>query len=205
MSETTKAGHWDAAYALGADSRSWYQPQATESLEFIASTGADSTASIVDIGGGASPLVDGLLARGFTDVTVLDLSSEGLTVARERLGAAGERVAWVTSDVLTWAPARTFNIWHDRAVLHFLTDDAARRAYADQAAALVEPGGWLTIGGFAPGGPQSCSGLPVRGASGDDLADLFAQGFSTIRTAEVVHTTPGGNAQPFAWLVARRM
>lgn len=195
---------WDQAYAGGATSRSWYQPEATESLELIASTGCTPASAIVDVGGGASTLVDGLVARGHRDLTVLDLSAEGMGVARERLGPAAARVRWVTTDVLAWSPGRTFDLWHDRAVLHFLTADADRAAYAAQAANLVEPGGWITIGGFAPDGPSSCSGLPVRGASSEQLAELFAPAFEPMRTAAVVHTTPSGNPQSFAWLVAQR-
>lgn len=205
MTEPSGTAHWDEAYAKGATSRSWYQPEATESLAFIASTGSSAADSVVDIGGGASTLVDGLIARGYDDLTVLDLSSEGMAVARERLGAAGSTVSWVTADVLRWEPARTFDLWHDRAVLHFLTDDDDRAAYAAKAAELVVPSGWVTIGGFAPDGPTSCSGLPVRGASSEELARLLAPHFAPRHSAGVVHTTPSGNDQAFAWLVAQRV
>lgn len=195
---------WDEAYAKGASSRSWYQPEATESLKFIASTGSTASDSIVDVGGGASTLVDGLLARGYRDVTVLDLSAEGMAAARDRLGPDAPPVSWVVGDVLEWMPGRTFDLWHDRAVLHFLTEDETRQAYAARAADLVVSGGWITIGGFAPDGPTSCSGLAVRGASGEQLAELFAPAFEAGRTASVVHTTPSGNDQSFAWLIAQR-
>jgi hypothetical protein len=204
MSESTTSGHWDAAYGKGAASRSWYQPEATESLEFIASTGAGAGASIVDVGGGASTLVDGLLQRGHQDVTVLDLAAGGMCVARERLGDQAAGVAWVVADVVAWTPGRTFDVWHDRAVLHFLTADEDRDAYAAVAAASVAPGGWATIGGFAPDGPTSCSGLPVRGASADELAELLSGAFDPISSASVTHTTPAGHTQQFAWLIARR-
>lgn len=204
MDELAKPDHWDGAYAKGAMSRSWFQSEASESLEFIASTEVGASASVVDIGGGASTLVDGLLARGFADLTVVDLSAEGLDVAKLRLAEAAVGVAWVVADVLAWDPGRTFDVWHDRAVLHFLTSDEDRRAYVARAASGVAPGGWITIGGFAPDGPTSCSGLPVRGASSQDLADLFAPNFIVAREARVVHTTPSGNAQPFAWITAQR-
>lgn len=204
MSEIADGALWDEAYAKGSTSRSWYQPEATESLEFIAATGSTPADSIVDIGGGASALVDGLLGRGYRDVTVLDLSIEGMNAARARLGSDAALVSWAVADVLEWSPGRPFDVWHDRAVLHFLIDDQARAAYAQRAADLVSPGGWIAIGGFAPDGPASCSGFPVRGASGADLAALFAASFTPVRTAAVVHTTPGGNPQSFAWLVAQR-
>lgn len=204
MTETAAPGHWDDAYAKGATSRSWYQPQATESLGFIAATGLAATRSVVDVGGGASTLVDGLLDRGFADVTVIDLSAEGLEIARARLGDRAATVTWATADVLEWRPGSTFDLWHDRAVLHFLTADEDRAAYAAKAASLVAPGGWITIGGFAPDGPTSCSGLPVRGASSDELAELFARDFTAVESAPVIHKTPSGSSQRFAWLVAQR-
>lgn len=204
MSEDAGASLWDRAYAEGDSSRSWYQPQASESLEFIASTGSTAADSVVDVGGGASPLVDGLIALGYRDLTVVDLSAEGLSVARDRLGPQAPAVSWVIADVLAWSPGRTFDVWHDRAVLHFLLEDEVREAYAARAAALVAPGGWITVGGFSPDGPSSCSGLPVRGASSEDLAALFAPTFQAVSTAAVVHTTPGGSPQSFAWLAAQR-
>lgn len=198
------AAHWNDAYGQGADSRSWFQPEATESLRFVEVAGVTPADPVVDVGGGASTLVDGLLDRGFGDVTVLDLSDEGMAVARERLGDRAAPLDWVVGDVLAWEPPRTFGLWHDRAVLHFLTGDEERAAYAALAGRAVRPGGWITIGGFAPDGPTSCSGLPVRGASSDDLAALFSADFTPIHTERVTHTTPSGKAQHFAWLVAQR-
>ncbi len=200
----SSSAHWDDAYARGETSRSWYQAEAKESLEFIERTTISPASSVVDIGGGASTLVDGLLDRGYTDLTVVDLSDEGMSAARRRIGAAADAVQWIVADVLTWEPGRTFDLWHDRAVLHFLTDDQDRAAYAQRAAASVPSGGWATIGGFAPDGPTQCSGLPVRGASSDDLAELLAPHFVPVHAAAITHTTPGGNDQAFAWLVAQR-
>lgn len=196
--------HWNTAYGKGAETRSWFQPEATESLEFIAKAGATPSDAVIDVGGGASVLVDDLLARGFGDLTVLDLSDEGMAIARARLGARGDGVTWIVADLLAWTPPRSYGGWHDRAVLHFLTADHERRRYAEVAGAAVRPGGWIAVGGFAPDGPTSCSGLPVRGASSDELAELFADAFTPVTTGRVVHTTPSGNDQAFAWLVARR-
>lgn len=196
--------HWNTAYAKGAETRSWFQPEATESLEFLAKAGASPPEAVIDVGGGASVLVDDLLARGYADLTVLDLSDEGMAIARARLGAAGAAVTWIVADLLAWTPPRRYDGWHDRAVLHFLTTDEERHRYAEVAATAVGPGGWIAIGGFAPDGPTSCSGLPVRGASSDELADLMADAFAPITTGRVVHTTPSGTDQAFAWLVARR-
>lgn len=198
------SGHWDAAYGQGAESRSWFQPEATESLAFIAQLGSAPRDAVVDVGGGASVLVDGLLERGYDDLTVVDLSGEGMAVAQDRLGTRAGEVAWVVADVLSWDPARMFDGWHDRAVLHFLTADDDRERYAALAGESVRPGGWLAIGGFAPDGPTSCSGLPVRGATSAELVDLFSDAFEPVAEARVVHTTPSGSEQPFAWMLARR-
>lgn len=204
MHDSVSDTHWDQAYEQGDTTRSWYQPQARESLALIDTTGLARDGSVVDIGGGASALVDGLLARGHRDVTVVDVSAAGMDIARARLGADGDGVTWVVTDLLDWRPARTFDLWHDRAVLHFLTADGDRRAYAQLAARTVAPGGWIVIGGFAPDGPTSCSGLPVRGASGDELAALLGPAFTPVSERTAVHVTPGGNEQRFAWLVAQR-
>lgn len=196
--------HWDQAYEQGAESRSWFQPTATESLRFIERAGSQPADAVIDIGGGASVLVDDLLARGYGDVSVLDLSAEGMAVAQRRLGKAGAGVQWLVEDLLGWKPSRSYDGWHDRAVLHFLNQDRDRELYAEVAASAVRAGGWIAVGGFAPDGPTSCSGLPVRCASSDDLADLLAAHFTPVHTERVTHVTPSGNEQRFAWLVAKR-
>lgn len=200
---TADAGHWNSAYADRGDAVSWHQQEATTSQALIAAV-ATPDASVLDIGGGASPLVDGLLARGHRDITVLDLSQVALDFARDRLGAHGASVTWRAGDLLAWAPDRTYDVWHDRAVLHFLVDDADRARYAELAARAVAPGGHAIIGTFAPDGPEQCSGLPVRRHSADDLAALLAGAFEPVRSEREEHRTPSGKAQPFSWLVARR-
>lgn len=200
---TPDAGHWNTAYTERGDTVSWHQDQATTSLDLIASV-ARPGASIVDVGGGASTLVDGLLDRGHRDITVLDLSAVALDTARERLGPHGASVTWRAGDLLAWQPDRTYDVWHDRAVLHFLVDDADRARYAELAARAVAPGGHAIIGTFAPDGPEQCSGLPVRRHSAEDLAALLAGAFEPVRSEREEHRTPSGNVQPFSWLVARR-
>lgn len=200
---TADAGHWDTAYAEKGDTVSWHQTQATTSLDLIAEV-ATPEASVVDIGGGASPLVDSLLDRGHRDITVLDLSQVALDTARDRLGERGASVTWRAGDLLAWAPDRTYDVWHDRAVLHFLVEDADRARYADLAARAVAPGGHVVVGTFALDGPEQCSGLPVRRHGADDLAALLAGHFEPVRSAREEHRTPSGNIQPFSWLVARR-
>lgn len=195
--------HWDTAYTEKGVTVSWHQEEASTSLALIAAV-ADPGASVIDIGGGASPLVDGLLDRGHRDITVLDLSQVALDAARDRLGTRGASVAWRVGDLLAWEPDRTYEVWHDRAVLHFLVDDADRARYAELAARAVAPGGHAIVGTFAPDGPEQCSGLPVRRHSADDLTALLAAGFEPVRTEREEHRTPSGNIQPFSWLVARR-
>lgn len=200
---TPDAGHWNSAYREKGATVSWHQTQATTSLDLIADVAAPE-AAVVDVGGGASTLVDGLLDRGHRDITVLDLAQVALDTARDRLGERGASVVWRAGDLLAWTPDRAYDVWHDRAVLHFLTEDADRARYAELAAGAVAPGGHAIIGTFAPDGPEQCSGLPVRRQSPDDLSALLADRFEPVRTAREEHRTPSGNLQPFSWLVARR-
>lgn len=199
---TPRATHWNDAYATKGDTVSWHQEQADTSLSLIASV-AGPEASVVDVGGGASPLVDGLLRRGHRDLAVVDLSQVALDTARARLGAHGDDVTWVAADLLAWHPGRTFDAWHDRAVLHFLVEEADRTRYAELAARIVAPGGHVVIGTFAPDGPEQCSGLPVRRHAPEDLAALLADAFTPVAEHREEHRTPSGNVQPFTWLVAR--
>lgn len=200
---STSPGHWDDAYTEKGTTVSWHQAEATRSLALIAEV-AGAGASVVDIGGGASVLVDGLLDRGHRDLTVVDLSPVALDTARVRLGDRAAHVTFTPGDLLAWNPGRTFDVWHDRAVLHFLTEARDRTRYAELAARTVAPGGHAVIGTFAPDGPEQCSGLDVRRQSADDLAALLADGFETVHTEREEHRTPSGSMQPFTWLVARR-
>lgn len=154
--------HWDQAYELGASTRSWYEDRPTMSLPMLTLGSASPGDSVVDIGVGAAPLVDVLLQRGFTDLTVLDISQAGLDHARRRLGPSRDRVSWVCADVLEWRPERRYRFWHDRALFHVLTDPSAQRRYLDLLTRAIEPDGRVAIGTFAADGPPYCSGLPVR-------------------------------------------
>ena len=198
--------HWEEVYRTKAsDAVSWYRPHLEPSLELLAGLGLSPATRLVDIGGGASTLVDDLLARGLRDITVVDLSPTALQVARERLGPAGETVHWLAGDVLAMDfPPSRFDAWHDRAVLHFLTDPADAAAYAALAARAIAPGGHAVIGGFAPSGPEKCSGLPVARRSAADLAALMGPAFELVGQREHVHETPWGAPQVFAWAVLRR-
>jgi SAM-dependent methyltransferase len=199
------SAHWDERYrSIGAEAVSWYQDRPTTSLDLIDALGATSDASVVDIGGGASVLVDHLLAEGHRDVTVLDVSSAGLDVARDRLGDPPE-VTWVQADLLAWDPPRRWDLWHDRAVLHFLTDGDDRTAYVELMRRSLAPGGAFVIGTFATDGPTHCSGLPVHRYDSDALVELLGglDAVDIVASRREVHHTPGDAEQPFTWIAGR--
>ena len=197
-----RASHWDGRYRGGGPTAvSWYEAHVSVSLELISALGVGPDAAVLDVGGGASPLVDDLLARGHRDVAVLDVSAVGLDAARARLGdPAG--VTWVVHDLLTWSPPRRWDVWHDRAVLHFLVDDGDRASYAALLRQALHPGGAVVIGTFAPDGPTHCSGLPVRRYAPADLGELLGE-VDVVAERREVHRTPGGADQPFTWVAGR--
>lgn len=198
-----RARHWSDVYASKpADTVSWFQSEPSVSLELLDGLGVSAGDGVVDVGGGASVLVDRLVARGFTDVTVLDIAEPALAVGRSRLGP-GAPVTWVVADILTWAPARHFDLWHDRAVLHFLSADEVT-VYRSVLERAVAPGGAVVLATFAPDGPEYCSGLPVTRYDDDALADVLGTGFDVVDRRREVHITPSGAEQPFTWLGARR-
>lgn len=196
--------HWDAAYAQGDTTRGWYQSEARVSMELLALADVSTSASIVDIGGGASVFVDNLLDAGFDDITVLDHSPVGLAIAHDRVGARGRGVTWITHDLLTWAPSRTLDVWHDRAVLHFLLDDADRRRYVEVLTSATRPGSVAVIGAFAPTGPPMCSGLPVHRYDALELQELLGPAFHPIACRDAVHVKPDGSTQDYLWWAGRR-
>ncbi|WP_372620380.1 class I SAM-dependent methyltransferase [Falsiroseomonas sp.] len=206
MSETPAGGpaHWDAAYAQGAETRSWFQAEAAPSLRLIEAAGADPAAPLLDAGGGASKLVDALLAQGFADITVADLSPAAMAISRKRLGAAAAKVTWIEADLARWTPPRRYALWHDRAAFHFLTDDAAQEGYLAALRAGTLPGAAVIIAAFAPDGPERCSGLPVRRWSPQDLAARIGPPFALEHAEAEIHRTPAGGEQRFAWTLLRR-
>jgi SAM-dependent methyltransferase len=197
---SAREAHWNEVYATRAvDKVSWFQERADISLRLILNVAANATSEIIDIGGGASVLVDQLLDARFQDVTVLDISAGALTASRTRLGSRATIVHWIIADVLSWTPARSYDVWHDRAVFHFLTDEADRAAYRSTLLKALRPGGALIIGTFAENGPERCSGLPVRRWSVAALSDEFGPEFRLIESAGEMHRTPGGAVQAFTW------
>lgn len=206
MSASDANAHWEDVYSSKRPSEvSWFQPAPDVSLKLIRRTRIPPEAAIIDIGAGASTLVDHLLGDGFNTVAALDIAASSLEHSKRRLGARAARVDWIVSDIITWQPDRTFDLWHDRAVLHFLTDRNDQQAYANVLRHAVRPGGWAIIGGFAPGGPDRCSGLNVVHHDGDSLLALFGDAFSLMETHGELHVTPQGREQSFRYhLFARK-
>ena len=197
--------HWQNVYrAKAATAVSWYQPQARLSVDLIRRVAPDLGTPIIDVGGGASPLVDGLLDAGYADITVLDLAASGLAIAKERLGARAQRVRWREADVLTeHFPVRHYGVWHDRAVFHFLTAPDDRARYVEQAHRATRPGGHIIVASFAPDGPQRCSGLEVIRYSPDSMHAEFGQDFTLLDSVREEHHTPGGTIQSFVYCLCR--
>ncbi|MBF0268086.1 MAG: class I SAM-dependent methyltransferase [Alphaproteobacteria bacterium] len=197
--------HWEKVYQTkSAETVSWFQPQAQTSLRLIQNTGAEKTASIIDVGGGASTLVDGLLDDGYLDVSVLDLSGEALSVAKKRLGKKAKRVTWIEGDITNAPlPRHRYDIWHDRAVFHFLTELKDRQAYVDQVLKSVRPGGHVIVASFAEDGPEKCSGLDVVRYSPDGLHSQFGGAFRLLGHERETHRTPAGKEQLFVYCYCR--
>lgn len=205
-SSSPKASHWQDVYQRKpADSVSWYRPHLETSLALLHQAGLSPSSRVIDVGAGASTLVDDLVERGVALVTVLDLSDQALSVARARIGERAGQVTWLAADLLTAPlPEGGFDLWHDRAVLHFLTDPSDAERYARQAFRAIRPGGRAVIGGFAPNGPERCSGLPVARRSPEDVATLLGPGFRLLGQVNESHITPGGSEQAFAWALLQR-
>lgn len=200
----TTRQHWDTVYETKpADAVSWYAPHLRESLRYVEQAASSKDAAIIDVGGGESTLVDDLLQADYRNITVLDISARAIEVTRHRLGPLADRVHWLAADILeVQLPPKAYDIWHDRAVFHFLTDPADQGAYALSLRAALTPTGHVIVATFAPDGPDTCSGLPVQRYDADALA--AALGFAPdaiIRSERRVHTTPWGTEQPFTVVV----
>ncbi len=198
--------HWEQVYAkTPVDTVSWFQPHAEQSVGLIRDTGLPRSAALIDIGGGASMLVDDLLAQGYQDLSVLDLSGAALAAARQRLGAEAQRVRWLEGDITEIAlPEQAYDLWHDRAVFHFLTTPRQRQAYVDAVLRAVKPGGHVIVATFAEDGPTQCSGLPVVRYSPDGLHAEFGAPFTLLRHEEEAHRTPRGGVQKFIYCYCRK-
>jgi SAM-dependent methyltransferase len=198
--------HWEKAYqAKAVDQVSWYRAHLEISFELLVKAGLNRQARVIDVGGGASTLVDDLLDFGVRAITVVDLSPVALEIAQRRLGPRAARVSWLAADVTTLdLPEGSFDLWHDCAALHFLTAPEAARAYVQTATRAIASGGHAVIGCFAADGPETCSGLPVMRRDPADVAALFGDSFSLVESRREVHSTPGGIQQQFAYALLRR-
>ncbi len=197
--------HWENVYSTKApDQVSWYRPHLETSLALVERATAGRNDAIIDVGGGESTLVDDLLARGFQNITVLDVSQTAIDVTRKRLGQAAQRIHWLAGDItqLELEPG-AYDVWHDRAVFHFLTAPHQRAAYVRQVARSVKPGGYVIISTFGPEGPAKCSGLEVVRYDSKSLHHEFGVGFSLIDSLKELHDTPFGTTQQFIYCYCR--
>lgn len=194
-----RQAHWENVYTTKGETEvSWFQETPTVSLELLALVGAKAADSIIDIGGGASRLVDSLLAQGFERLTVLDLSAAALESTRQRLGSEGNKVEWIAADATTWEPQpNAYRVWHDRAAFHFLTNEQEQRAYIERLKTGLMIGGHAILGTFALDGPEKCSGLPVARHNSNSLSSLLGAGFALIDSRPHEHATPWGSTQKF--------
>ncbi|CAM5285834.1 MULTISPECIES: class I SAM-dependent methyltransferase [Pseudomonadota] len=198
--------HWDHVYRTKEPTGvSWFQPHASHSLVLIRETGVPLDVPIIDVGGGASTLVDDLLDKGHTSLTVLDLSGAALAASQARLGERAQAVAWMVGDITkVELPALAYDLWHDRAVFHFLTAPQERQAYVRTMLHALRPGGFAIIATFADDGPQQCSGLPVTRYSPDELHAQFGDAFTMLRQERQAHHTPFGTVQQFVFCLFQK-
>jgi SAM-dependent methyltransferase len=204
MQTADRQAHWQNVYRNKDEHDvSWYQDTPTPSLELMVEIGVTSAASVIDIGGGASRLVDRLIELGYHDVTVLDLSDAALAAVQARLGDRASRARWVVADVTQWEPGAAHDVWHDRATFHFLTEDADRAAYIARLRRGLKIGGHAIIATFAPDGPERCSGLPVVRYSPDSLRQTLGPDFTLMASRSDAHATPWGSTQSFQFSAFR--
>lgn len=202
---SNRQAHWDRVYTTKGETEvSWFQERPALSLDLFQAAGATPRSAVVDIGGGASRLVDALVALGYEDVTVLDIAGAALDAARVRLGQKAASVRWLVADVTRWQPDRQYDLWHDRATFHFLVDEADRRAYVDTLRRALASGGHAVIGTFAPDGPERCSGLPIVRYDPASLAATLGPDFALVESRREAHQTPAGAIQSFNFGLFRR-
>ncbi|WP_026608444.1 class I SAM-dependent methyltransferase [Methylocapsa acidiphila] len=201
-----RRAHWDRVYGAKAENElSWFEESPAISLDLIHATGIRPTASIIDVGGGESRLVDALCREGFKAVTVLDISEKALAAAKARLGPQAAHITWIVADITVWEPFVTYDLWHDRATFHFLVEWADRLAYAERVAKAVPPGGHVIIGAFALDGPERCSGLPVQRHDSASIGAILGDGFALYDSRRHEHVTPSGVTQRFQFSCFRRL
>ncbi len=201
----TKIDHWENVYRKKQESAlSWFQKHPTPSLGLILEFNRDYAAGIIDIGAGSSRLVDALAHGGFSDITLLDISNTALALSMKRLGEYSNNIRCIVDDITSWNPQHKWQIWHDRAVFHFLTEKHEQDAYIDVLVRATKPGSIVILGTFAPDGPKTCSGLPIKRYSGKDLKKRLGPGFDLLKATSYTHSTPTDVEQKFTFVVLRR-
>jgi SAM-dependent methyltransferase len=201
-----RKSHWESVYnRKSAQETSWYQLEPRLSIDLIEKTGVDRNEAIIDVGGGASVLIDFLLDLGYSDLTVMDISASALQQVRQRLGHKASTVDWIEADVTDFAPGRTFDLWHDRAVFHFLTEDEDRANYLQALNEALKPRGWVIMAAFALDGPEKCSGLKIVQYDAERLGKELGENYRLERQVKEMHVTPAGHHQSFGFYCFRKM
>ncbi|OGX08834.1 MAG: methyltransferase [Omnitrophica WOR_2 bacterium GWA2_47_8] len=197
--------HWEKVYNTKKPAEvSWYQNYPALSMDLIAFAKIDKDQKVIDVGGGASVLVDALLDKGFKDVTVLDISSKAIQHARERLGQRAQSVQWIEADITQFDPPQQYDVWHDRAVFHFLTQEEDRKKYISALEKAVKAGGHVVIGTFSLEGPPKCSGLDVERYDPQKMQKELGGSFEFIKSADEIHVTPWNSEQKFTYFFFKR-
>lgn len=206
MSAFDPQAHWQGVYGSKDETEvSWFEQTPAISLNLVQRSAAHKDTSIIDIGGGASRLVDALLDSGYRAVSVMDLSGNALSIAKMRLGARAAQIEWIEADVTKWEPPQEYNVWHDRAAFHFLTEPSDRRAYVDRLLRGVAADGQIIIGTFALDGPERCSGLPIVRYDANSLKLTLGESFALEETRPYEHGTPWGSIQRFQFSRFRKL
>jgi SAM-dependent methyltransferase len=196
-----RKAHWQSVYSTKSENAvSWFEENPAHSLDLISRAGIGQDAAVVDVGGGASRLVDALVARHQAHVSVVDLSSAAFDISRARLPSSAN-VEWIVSDITKWRPDRSYDLWHDRAAFHFLTDASEQAAYVKVMSSALKPGGIAIIGTFAPSGPEKCSGLPVARHDASSLSKIFGPQFELLSSEPYRHVTPWNSVQEFQFSI----
>ncbi len=196
--------HWEGVYREKEDAQlSWHQDDPSISLELCDVAGVDSGSSVIDIGGGTSRFAERLIERGLRDVSVLDVSEAALDRSRRQLGSVSEQIEWIAANVTTWIPDRNYDLWHDRAVFHFLVNADDRTAYRDRLCRGLRPGGHAIIATFALDGPEKCSGLPIARYDPERLSEVLGDRFTLVAHRSHTHNTPWGSPQSFQFSLLR--
>jgi ubiquinone/menaquinone biosynthesis C-methylase UbiE len=199
--------HWENVYSTKQDDQvSWYREHLDNSLRMILQTGVEKDAPIIDVGGGSSTLADDLLERGFADVSVLDISAQAIGRSKARLDRRAEQIEWIEADITNVSlPENHYEVWHDRAVFHFLTGAEDRHKYVELVMRSLKVGGHIIVASFGLNGPQKCSGLDVRQYSPETMHAEFGSGFQLVKSLNETHQTPFGTNQEFVYCYCRKL